>query len=415
MRILFVHEVNYRKKVIFEMHDFPELLSLAGHDVVFVDFAEGVERSGWRRYLDWRTETSIVEERAHSGAAVEVRTPGRLLPPPLDRLVASITQVPAIVRAIRDHKPDVLVLYAVPTNGWQAIMIARRMGVPVLFRALDISHELRPTVFDRLIERAERFIYRNASVVSANNPALADYVASKGALERNVRVDYPGIDLERFSPGGRSEALMARYGLGPEDQIVQFMGTLYRFAGLDWLIDELAPMLRAEPRRKLMLVGGGEAEAELRAQVERLGLQTSVLFTGWIGYDELADHLRLADVAVTPFAEKLVANCALPSKILQYAGCGVPTVCTRLDGMRRMIAEGDGVVYRAPGDAFSSAIASWLDDDEGRRAAGAKARCEIERLCRWETAVAGFEDALRQAIGAERGGIDTHEIPRRQS
>ena len=77
MRILFVHEVNYRKKVIFEMHDFPELLSLAGHDVVFVDFAEGVERSGWRRFLDWRTETSIVEERAHSGAAVEVRTPGR--------------------------------------------------------------------------------------------------------------------------------------------------------------------------------------------------------------------------------------------------------------------------------------------------------------------------------------------------
>ncbi len=398
MRILFVHEVNYRMKVIFEMHDFPELLSLAGHDVVFVDFAEGVERSGWRRFFDWSTETSIVRERAHSGAAVEVRTPGRLLPPPFDRLVASITQVPAIVRTIRDHQPDVLVLYAVPTNGWQAIMIARRMGVPVLFRALDISHELRPTVFDRLVERAERFVYRNASTVSANNAALADYVASKGASERNVRVDYPGIDLERFSPGGRSEALMARHGLEPGDQVVQFMGTLYRFAGLDWLIEELAPMLRAEPHRKVMLVGGGEAELELRAQVERLELQSSVLFTGWIGYDELADHLRLADVAVTPFAEKLVANCALPSKILQYAGCGVPTVCTRLDGMSRMIADGDGVMYRAPGEPFVSAITSWLDDDAGRRSAGAKARSEIERLCRWDTAVTGFEDALGQAI-----------------
>ena len=106
MRILFVHEVNWRRKIVFEIHDFPELLSLRGHDVVFIDFAEGELRRGLRRLLDLRTEIYPDQSRAHKGASVVVRTPGRVFPPPLDRLFASVTQVPAIWRALRDEDVD---------------------------------------------------------------------------------------------------------------------------------------------------------------------------------------------------------------------------------------------------------------------------------------------------------------------
>ncbi|NDC99922.1 glycosyltransferase, partial [bacterium] len=40
MRFLFVHEVNWREKVTYEIHDIPELLSIAGHEVTFIDFPE---------------------------------------------------------------------------------------------------------------------------------------------------------------------------------------------------------------------------------------------------------------------------------------------------------------------------------------------------------------------------------------
>ena len=72
MRLLFIHEVNYRDKVVFEMHDFPELLALAGHDVTFIDFGEGGERTGLRRWFDWRSNTELVRNRAHDGAEVRV-------------------------------------------------------------------------------------------------------------------------------------------------------------------------------------------------------------------------------------------------------------------------------------------------------------------------------------------------------
>ena len=58
MKILFVHEVNWRTKVVYEVHDYPELLSLAGHEVVFIDFPERNKPSGLARFLDLRTQVS---------------------------------------------------------------------------------------------------------------------------------------------------------------------------------------------------------------------------------------------------------------------------------------------------------------------------------------------------------------------
>ena len=40
MRVLFVHEVSFLDKPIFEMHEFPEYLASRGHEVHFVDFLE---------------------------------------------------------------------------------------------------------------------------------------------------------------------------------------------------------------------------------------------------------------------------------------------------------------------------------------------------------------------------------------
>lgn len=397
MRILFVHEVNYRRKVVYEMHDLPELLSLRGHHVTFIDYPEGEDRRGWRRLLDLKTEEQV-QSRAHPGSSVIVQTPGRVLPPPLDRLAASLTQVPVINRALRRDKFDAVVLYGVPTNGWQTIGLARRHRVPVLFRALDVSHRLRPSYFAPMIRLAERYIYRHANAISANNVALQRYVIRAGANPAVVTVEYPGLDLTRFVPGPKPASLLARYALQPSDRVILFMGTLYRFAGLDWFIDHFAETLRANDDIRLLLLGGGEAEPMLRHKVRALGLECSVIFTGFIEYSELASHLLLGDIAINPFAEELVTNCALPSKVLQYAGCGLPTVCTRLEGMMGLLAEGEGITYRPAGAEFIAALLDWLSDDRAREEAAAQARRSIESRCQWEVSIAALEQAIERVV-----------------
>jgi glycosyltransferase involved in cell wall biosynthesis len=407
MRLLFVHEVNWRRKVVYEIHDFPELLAARGHEVVFIDYPEDDRPQGLARIVDLRTKVQHGATRAHDGPGIEVRTPGRVLPPPLDRLVASLTHVPEIRGQLRRGRFDAVVLYGVPTNGWQTVGLAHRYGVPVLFRAIDISHGLRPTAYGSLIKRAESFVYRHADAISANNVGLARYCEAHGARPSAISVDYPGLDLDRFRPGVAPEGLGRRYGLAPEHRVVCFMGTLYRFAGLDWFVEGFAEHLRARTDLRLLLIGGGEAEADLRSRVDRLGVADKVVFTGFVGYSDLADHLRLADVAINPFLSDLVTENALPGKVLQYLGCGLPTVCTPLAGMQGMVPEGAGVIYRELGSPFIEAVADLVADHHAVNRLGAEGRSAVERLCDWDACTDRFEQAIHRAIAAHaRSGAE---------
>ena len=92
MKLLFVHEVSYRKKVIFEMQEFPELLALRGHDITFLEFEEG--RKFWKKNQNPRTK--VISGRVHAQAKVRLLKPFQLGVPGFDRLLAVITVIPLL-------------------------------------------------------------------------------------------------------------------------------------------------------------------------------------------------------------------------------------------------------------------------------------------------------------------------------
>ena len=227
--------------------------------------------------------------------------------------------------------------------------------------------------------------------------ALRDYCIEYGADSERISVDYAGLDFERFHPGEKDPSMLARYGLSPDDKIVLFMGTFYRFAGLDWFIEEFADHLRTHSDVKLMLVGGGEYDSELRVLVDRLDLESSVIFTGFVEYGELADHLRLADVGITPFQPKLATDCALVTKVIQYVASGIPTVSTPLAGTMGLLAEGEGVLYREVGLDFCAEVVRLLFDDAGSTELLVDAGlATLRRSCCWDSSLAGFEGRIKQ-------------------
>lgn len=403
MRLLFVHEVDWRHKVEYEIHDFPELLSLRGHEVVFIDYPESRAPRGARRFLDLKTESSRGLSRCHAGASVEVRTPGRVFPKPFDRLAASVTQVPAIRAALSREKFDAMILYGVPTNGWQSVMLARHYGVPVIFRALDVSHRLRRTIYGPLIRRAESFVYRQSDALSANNEELRRYCVGLGAAEERTSVEYPGQDLVRFAPAPRSAELAAQLGIEPHHRVMLFMGTLYRFAGLDWLLRSSAELLRRMPHVRIVLVGGGEEAAALQRLANELGIAQSVIFTGVVDYRLLGDYLRLGDVALNPLRRTLVADLCLPAKVFQYLACGLATVSTPLPGLRSVLpSEDDGILYRDGDKTFMTAVEQLLTDDDRRMAMSRAARARIESDFTWDKCTDAFEGMIQRVV--EAGG-----------
>jgi len=387
MRVLFVHEVSWFNKVVFEMHDFPELLSLRGHEVHFLDFDEGKSRAK-RRVL------TTIETRAHAGSRVAVTTPPRVLPGILGRLLATIVQPLVFLLLVRRIRPHVVVVYSVPTSGWQITAICRWKKIPVVARVIDIPHVLRKTRFQVLVKWAERYVFSNANVVSTHNEVLRQYCIRLGALSAKTSIIYPGIDTKRFYPAPPRIDLQRQLGIQPRDKVIVFMGTLFRFSGLVELITELAPALRNDPWLTFLILGDGEEFGRLQQLVHSLGMSKQVLLTGRIEYEQLADYIRLGQVAVVPFRPELVTHGALPGKVLQYLSCGLPTIATPLHGLQSMAAEGEGVLYTDTPQDMSAKAVQLVNDPECRHQVMTRGLSLITRHCNWETQIQSFERLL---------------------
>lgn len=329
LKILFVHEVSYRKKVIYEMHEFPELLSLRGHEISFLEFDEG--RKFWDKNKVLRSE--VISGRVHNQAKINLFRPLQLGVPGLDRLLALITVIPLLSRTLKAQSFDAIVLYAVPTYGLQTLWLAKKHKVPVLFRALDVSHKIRSSLLSLLIKAFEKRVYKNADLLSANNPAMARYCNELGQRALETKIHFPPLDLSHFQGAVRSQTLREELGFSKSDRVIVYMGSFFYFSGLTKAVEEFSKLASIDKGLKFLLVGGGEQDSELRKQVSQLGIPEQVVFTGVVSYENLPKYLTVADVAVNTLEQTLVANVAFPNKVLQYLAAGLPVVSTKLDGL----------------------------------------------------------------------------------
>jgi glycosyltransferase involved in cell wall biosynthesis len=387
MKILFVHEVSWFNKVVYEMHDFPELLSLEGHEVHFLDFDEGKPRARWK-------PITTIESRAHKGSQVSVTTPPRFLPGILGRLLATLIQPLVFIQLIKRIKPDIVVTYSIPTSGWQITNICKRKNIPIVARVIDIPHVLRETRFKPLVKWSEKYVFRKASFVSTHNEALRQYCIGLGAAPDKSSVIYPGIDMSRFFPAPPRQDLLTKVGIQPTDKVLLFMGTIFRFSGLVELLTELAPALRLDKSVKFLILGDGEDFNRLHQLAFTLGLQSQVIMPGRIEYDLLADYLRLGHVALLPFKQELVTHGALPGKVLQYLACGLPTIATPLDGLQSMIPPNKGILYANDSQEMANMAIDLVSKPDQQQQLATFGLDLMTLHCNWAAQLQSFEQMI---------------------
>ncbi|WP_194837389.1 glycosyltransferase family 4 protein [Nocardia sp. XZ_19_369] len=141
-----------------------------------------------------------------------------------------------------------------------------------------------------LVERAryagaERFIvlsehFRDVLVTDYRVPA------------ERIEIIAPGVDLDRFTSTPRPEPA--------EGPVVLCIRRLERRMGIDRLIQAWPAVLSAHPGAKLVIIGTGTAEAELRAQVASSNLGRTVDFAGRVTDERLAAWYEQADCTVVP-------------------------------------------------------------------------------------------------------------------
>jgi len=375
MNVLFVHEVDWLKKVVFEIHELAESLSQFGHNVYAIDFEDSWKRNGNFDFGSLKTIEFQGIYRIYDDASITLRRPGFIKLPILDRVSAAFTHYYEIDRLVKEKQIDVIVLYSAPTNGLQTIKIAKKYKIPVVFRSVDILNKLVPIKILRPITfRIEKIVYKNVDKILAITPKLANYVVNCGASPKKVDLLLIGVNTDQFKPNIDTKICKEKLLLTEHDKIIVFIGTLFSFSGLDNFVEQLPSIIENVPDAKLVVVGGGYIFEKINKTRSNLRLEDKIILTGFQPFNMMPQYINLAHLCINPFLINDTTRDIIPGKIYQYLACAKPVLATPLEGMKSLISgEDSGIVYSDINNFGKNTIA-LLNDTQYAATIGEKGR-----------------------------------------
>lgn len=239
-------------------------------------------------------------------------------------------------------------------SGWAAREIARVHPAPIvhMFHTLGVMKDLarsdgeiselapRRAVESELMHTVDR-------IVAATDVDAGHMIEHYGADPERITIIPPGVDLGRFHPMDRAEALAAT-GYDPCDRLLLFVGRIDPVKGLDTLIHAMKLVVQREPslldHACLCIVGGDRVEDERSADAEmaridalrrELGLGDFVRFVGMLSQDDLPFWYNAAEVVIVPSRYESFGMVAL-----EAMACGTPVIASDVGGLATLVRDG---------------------------------------------------------------------------
>ncbi len=305
-------------------------------------------------------------------------------------------------------QPDLLHAHSPVLNALPSLWVGRRRRLPVVYEmraswedaAVDHGTTAEGSVRYRASRGLESLALRYADQVTTICEGLREDIVGRGIPPDRVTVIPNAVDVRAFKFGTEPDAQLRR-SLGLDGAIViGFAGSFYGYEGLSLLIEAAKELLPRYSHLRLLLVGGGPQEGNLRAQATAAGLQDKVIFTGRVPHADVQRYYDLIDVLAYPRLPIRLTELVTPLKPLEAMAQGRMLVASDVGGHRELIRHGEtGFLFRA-GDAL--ALAKAIDDVLSRRAqwpeirARARHFVEVERT--WATSVARYREVYQRAL-----------------
>lgn len=119
--------------------------------------------------------------------------------------------------------------------------------------------------------------------------------------------------------------------------------------GLDTLADAYFSLYGKIPALKLIVVG--RIPVDIERQIAPLRNRESVSFFDFVEHEALEEMIRSVSVCVIPFKDVPDLAQTYPIKVIEYLSLGKPVIASGIEGMKRMIRDGEnGLLFHA-GDA----------------------------------------------------------------
>ncbi len=145
-------------------------------------------------------------------------------------------------------------------------------------------------------------IYSRAKEIVCCSRLVKDRLAEFGVRDKKIEVLYPAVDLTRYRPCPVPQDFLARNQLAGR-RILLTVGRLVQRKGHDQVFRALPEIIQKFPDVLYCVVGIGEDESLLRAEVARLRLENYVRFMGKINEEDLVRLYNACEIFLMPSRE----------------------------------------------------------------------------------------------------------------
>lgn len=255
---------------------------------------------------------------------------------------------------------------------WQASSYAKEHKIPLFItRWLYWKPNIRLATLFQLYDRYISTIVRNrAFAIIAPSSSIKEYLMSYGVKEEKIHMIPSGVDIEAFSPNP-SSMLRERLGIADE-KIILSIARLHPLKGLHHLIRAYGYVAKNFPGTRLVILGKGPQEKELKELAKELNVEKNVSFlTEHVPHEKISEFYNSADIFAFP---SIVEPFGMVN--LEAMACGIPTVASNTGGMRDMVLQGKTGFLFMPGDVkgIGDALTAMLSDESKRKEMGIEAR-----------------------------------------
>jgi glycosyltransferase involved in cell wall biosynthesis len=237
-----------------------------------------------------------------------------------------------------------------------AMRLARCRKVPLVgtfdtpitdyVRYVPVLGKFKPVrwLLSRIAEKYTKWLFDHCDAVIAPSSQAAKWLRKAGYRKEAIILSN-GVDPVRFNPAQKSAALRKQL-CRPGEMLLLHIGRMSAEKSIDVLLDAAKLMKDSGLRFRLVIAGGGPAEASLKAKHASLGLGDSVHFAGFLRGDLLPQYYASADAFLTasPVETEGIV-------VLEAMASGLPIVCARAGALIDVVKEGYNGLFFEPGDA----------------------------------------------------------------
>lgn len=293
-------------------------------------------------------------------------------------------------RVLTKLRPDLI--HAGPVQS-PAFLTAAAGGAPLV--TMSWGSDLLQAARSGLGRWLARWTLKRSGAIACDCQAVRRRAIELGAEEEDIFVFPWGVDLQTFVPG-EADRLRRQLGIGEHAFVLLSTRSWEHRYGIPELVEGFIGAARQREELRLIMLGGGRLEAEIRPRLARAGLLDRVLMPGRIANDQLPAYYQASDLYVSASHSD-----GSSISLLEAMASGLPAVVSDIAGNREWIEPRENGWWFGKGRAgeLANAILHALSEREALAEMGRRSRQIAEDRADWSqnfpVLLAAYQHATR--------------------